>query len=150
MPRIEHDAAGNAIALSWAKGETFGPSEQPRARRRASRAAQGPSCEGIQAALDLGLAGPPAKFGETFVPILDAERLTSLRARIERLMVDGVWRTLQEIQEQTGGSLTGVSAKLRDLRKAQFAGGHKDKGRILARRRASAGLTSGAWEYRMR
>lgn len=78
----------------------------------------------------------------TYCPVLDEPRLTSLRDRVHAIMCDAQWRTLAEIQAQTGGSETGVSAKLRDLRKPQFGGHHVD-----ARRRGNA--RDGLWEYRL-
>jgi DNA-binding transcriptional regulator GbsR (MarR family) len=42
--------------------------------------------------------------------------------KVYRLMQDGQARTLQEISVATGASEASVSARLRDLRKAQFGG----------------------------
>jgi hypothetical protein len=61
--------------------------------------------------------------GATYEPECDAERLGGQLARVRGLMRDGRWRTLREITEAVGGSEAGVSARLRDLRKAKF-GGH--------------------------
>ena len=47
-------------------------------------------------------------------------RQKSLRDRVLDLMRDGQWRTLREIEAVTGGSATGISAKMRDLRKQEF------------------------------
>ena len=78
--------------------------------------------------------------GKTYDPALDEERLTKLLGRVFELMRDGEWRTLAQIRERVGGSETGISAKLRDLRKARFGGYAVDA------RRADGGL----WEYRLR
>ena len=73
---------------------------------------------------------------------LDKPRLDTLRERIRRLMVDGRWRSLEEMQAVTGGRETGVSAKLRDLRKCRF-------GAYTVERRRRGDPKSGHWEYRM-
>lgn len=78
----------------------------------------------------------------TYDRTLDEPRLTSLRDRVLLVMGDGRWRTLGEIQARTGGAETGVSAKLRDLRKAQF-GAHC----VESRRRGNP--RHGVWEYRL-
>jgi hypothetical protein len=81
--------------------------------------------------------------GPTFEPELDGKRLAGQLGRVAMLMRDGSWRTLAEIAEAVGGSEAGVSARLRDLRKARFS-------RMFAvesveGRRRSTGL----WEYRV-
>jgi hypothetical protein len=73
---------------------------------------------------------------------LDGKRLRVLRNRILDLMLDGRWRTLAEIQAQCGGAETGVSAKLRDLRKFEF-------GAYTVDRRRRGNPASGLWEYRV-
>ena len=78
----------------------------------------------------------------TFDRALDGARLDSLRERVRRLMSDGHWRTLEEIQAVVGGRETGVSAKLRDLRKARY-GAH------TVERRRIDDPSSGHWEYRV-
>lgn len=74
---------------------------------------------------------------------LDGTRLRVLRNRILDLMLDGRWRTLAEIQARCGGAETGVSAKLRDLRKFEY-------GAYTVDRRRRGEPTSGLWEYRVR
>jgi hypothetical protein len=69
----------------------------------------------------------------------DRERLNTQLWRVYRLMRDGKPRTLKAIADAVEGSEAGVSARLRDLRKARF-GGYQ-----VARRRVAGGL----WEYRM-
>lgn len=84
----------------------------------------------------------PDTDGTTYEPAHDRKRLVTLRDRILSLMMDGAWRTLEDIRGRCGGSETGCSAKLRDLRK-EAHGGHT----VDARRR---GLRSaGIWEYRL-
>jgi len=69
----------------------------------------------------------------------DRRRLGNLLDRVARLMADGRWRTLREIQRETGGSETSVSARLRDLRKP------RNGARIVNRRR----VQGGTWQYRL-
>ena len=77
--------------------------------------------------------------GDTFDLERDGQRLRTNLERVASLMGDGQWRTLAEIATATGGSEAGVSARLRDLRKARFGGF------TVARRRRDGGL----WEYRV-
>lgn len=51
------------------------------------------------------------------------QRLINQLSDIKRLMADGSWRTLQEINELTGHPPASISAQLRHLRKKRF-GGH--------------------------
>jgi len=74
----------------------------------------------------------------TLVPALDGERLKSQLGKVFRLMSDGRWRTLAQIREQIGcGSEAGISARLRDLRKA---------GHVVLRQRVRA---TGLWVYKL-
>lgn len=57
-------------------------------------------------------------------------------------MADGKWRTLSEITEIVGGSETGVSARLRDLRKKQF-------GEYVVHLRRKEDPARGIWEYQL-
>lgn len=59
--------------------------------------------------------------GETFDYEQDADRLTTSLERVAHLMRDGKKRTLQQIAGSTGSSESGVSARLRDLRKDRFS-----------------------------
>jgi hypothetical protein len=81
--------------------------------------------------------------GATYSPAADRRRLTGQLARVRALMSDGRWRALAEIAAEVGGSEAGVSARLRDLRKARFGGHAVDR-----RRRGEAGR--GLFEYRLR
>lgn len=58
--------------------------------------------------------------GKTFEMEKDGSRLATQFLRVLNLMWDGDWRTLAQIAAATGGSEAGVSARLRDLRKARF------------------------------
>ncbi len=66
----------------------------------------------------------------------DLPRLKTLLERVQRLMVDEQWRTLDEIRCACGGSEASCSARLRDLRKRGFE---------VERQRVTAGL----WKYRV-
>jgi len=71
----------------------------------------------------------------------DRPRLATQQAKVARLMQDGEWRTLAEIVVGIeGGSETGISARLRDLRKP------KNGGHIIDRRPCGVG---GLHEYRL-
>jgi hypothetical protein len=87
--------------------------------------------------------------GDSYEPLLDEIRLTKQSLRIFRLMVDGEWRTLSEINEETqseqnpkGDPPASVSAQLRHFRKKRFGSHLVDK-----RRRGDD--TGGLWEYRL-
>ena len=70
----------------------------------------------------------------------DFDRLCGQIRRIYDLMKDGCWRSLGEIEMETGDPQASVSAQLRHLRKQRFGGNQVDK-----RRRDG----SGTWEYRL-
>lgn len=78
--------------------------------------------------------------GATYSPELDGDRLRSQFWRIKELMLDGEWRTLAQIARRAGGSEAGVSARLRDLRKARFGSF------TVERERGGEGL----WWYRVK
>ena len=68
----------------------------------------------------------------------DCARLEGQTLRIYRLMIDGTWRTLEEIQRATGDPQASISAQLRHLRKPRFGGNIVDKQR-----------RGNQWEYRL-
>lgn len=72
--------------------------------------------------------------GRTYRPELDRGRLNKQLNAVRTLMSDGLWRTLAEIEHETGFPQASVSARLRDLRKSRF-GNH-----TVNRRRRSQGL----------
>src|SRR3990167_9659525 len=80
--------------------------------------------------------------GQTYIPELDRERLTSQLERVMGFMSSGEWHTLREIVAAVGGSEASVSARLRDCRKTAFGGFA-----ILRRRRGEP--KSGLHEYRL-
>lgn len=81
----------------------------------------------------------PHMQGYTYDPAKDHARLSKQLLRVRDIMQDGGWHTLKELAEKVGGSEAGVSARIRDLRKAAF-GAHK-----VTSRRVAGGL----WHYRM-
>ena len=70
----------------------------------------------------------------------DFDRLCGQLKRIHDLMCDGLWRSLAEIELETGDPQASISAQLRNLRKMRF-GAHD----VRKRRRSE----SGTWEYRL-
>ena len=78
--------------------------------------------------------------GPAYSQPLDQDRLSGQHERIRDLMLDGEWRTLQEIQEVTKDPESSISAQLRHLRKPRFGSHDVDK-----RRRGG----SGSWEYKV-
>lgn len=60
--------------------------------------------------------------GDTYLPQRDGHRLRGQLHAVKTLMSDGQFRTITEISCSVGGSEAGVSARLRDLRKAKFGG----------------------------
>ena len=89
------------------------------------------------------VASVPSFAGNTYEPVLDGQRLAGQLERVKALMLDGSWRSLAEIRELLGNrdSEAGISARLRDLRKAHFGRHAVDR----RRRYESKGL----WEYRL-
>lgn len=88
----------------------------------------------------------PAYFdGETYDYNLDLDRLETQLGRVFAVMRDGQWRSLPEIRTEIsrrfGGtdSESGISARLRDFRKARF-------GRLVVERKRRSG---GVFQYRI-
>jgi hypothetical protein len=87
--------------------------------------------------------GPAKHFGgSTYIPEFDQDRLNHQSRLVYSLMIDGEWRTLEEISAGTGAPQASVSARLRDFRKNAF-GSHK----VLRRHRGEA--KRGLYEYRL-
>lgn len=78
-------------------------------------------------------------FGPAYDPTMDGERLRKQHERIRGFMLDGRWRTLNEISIALGYPESSVSAQLRHLRKVRFGAYKVDK------RRRGVSL----WEYRV-
>ena len=77
----------------------------------------------------------PAFDGETFDATLDGPRLQGQLERVKGLMLDGQWRSLEQIALSCGCTTQGASARLRDLRKARY-GSYS----VLRERSSSAGV----------
>jgi hypothetical protein len=77
--------------------------------------------------------------GNTYDPARDGQRLRMQLCRVWMLMMDGQWRTLEEIALACRGSEAAVSARLRDFRKNKF-GAHTVERRYLH---------NGLWQYRI-
>lgn len=90
--------------------------------------------------MTLPLLKPSGFDGSTFDATRDQSRLTAQLDAVRRLMIDGSWRTLAQIEQATGHPQASVSARLRDLRKPQF-------GRWTVERKY---ITRGQWAYRLR
>lgn len=80
--------------------------------------------------------------GPDYVPEFDKARLTGQIERIYKTMIDGKWRTLEEIQAATGDPQASISAQLRHLRKERF-GSHT----VEKRRRGEP--SHGLFEYKL-
>lgn len=80
--------------------------------------------------------------GATFDRDLDGLRLTNQLERVKWLMLDGKWRTLREIEIETGDPQASISTRLRDLRKPRF-------GSFIIERRRRGEPKQGLFEYRL-
>ena len=78
--------------------------------------------------------------GPGYIPKLDHKRLSNQNQEIRDLMLDEKWRTLQEIEYDTGYPQASISAQLRHLRKSRFGSYTLNK-----QRRKLAGL----FEYQL-
>lgn len=95
------------------------------------------------------MGGPLSEFmvgedfdGRTYNREFDLERLNAQMKRVYHCMVDGNWRTLEEISVVTGDREASISARLRDLRKDKFGG-------FLVERRSRGDRSKGLFEYRL-
>lgn len=80
--------------------------------------------------------------GDTYDPALDGARLTRQSGRVFEVMRHGGWWTHGEIGEHVPGSLTGISARVRDFKKAKFGGYEVQK-------RHRGDPRDGLYEYRL-
>jgi len=80
--------------------------------------------------------------GDDYVDKRDRRRLKGQIKRVYELMVDGDWRTLNEISNHTDDPEASVSAQLRHLRKERF-GGH------TVNRRHRGDVKRGLYEYQL-
>jgi hypothetical protein len=77
--------------------------------------------------------------GDTYEPAKDRHRLSAEYTAVWNVMLDGQPHTLAELSERTGYPEPGISARLRDFRKARN-GSH-----TVERKRVAGGL----FEYRL-
>ena len=75
--------------------------------------------------------------GKTYNPQRDRQRLSGQLSQVYQIMSDYQWHSLKEIATRCSGSEAGVSARLRDLRKARFGG-------FIVKKRC---IDNGLWEY---
>lgn len=80
--------------------------------------------------------------GSDYDPKFDDERLKGQIKRIYKLMIDGKWRSLEEIENETGDPQSSISAQLRHLRKERF-GSH------IVEKKARGERINGLFEYRL-
>lgn len=80
--------------------------------------------------------------GAVYQAEFDQDRLNKQHDRIKALMLDGVWRTLEEIADETGDPVASISAQLRHLRKPRFGG-------FIVERRARGDRFRGLFEYHL-
>lgn len=80
--------------------------------------------------------------GSDYDPKIDDARLNTQHARIKRLMLDGEWRTLRQIEEATGDPGASILAQLGHLRKKRFGAYRVVKERVGDPER-------GLWQYRV-
>lgn len=69
---------------------------------------------------ELPLFDNPRFDGPDYNSELDQKRLRGQIQKIHNLMIDGIWRTLNEIEKITGFPQASISAQLRHLRKKRF------------------------------
>ena len=90
---------------------------------------------------------PPRFDGWTFREELDRARLTTQLRRVLFELLDHRWHSLRELALLVGGSETGTSARLRDLRNTK---GRKPwPGFKVDSRRLPGSEKSGVWQYRI-
>ena len=80
--------------------------------------------------------------GSDYVPELDDHRLNPQYVRIFNLMSDKHWRTLIDIESETGYLQSSISAQLRHMRKKRF-------GEHTVNKRPRGDRTHGLWEYQL-
>lgn len=84
----------------------------------------------------------PRFFGPDYVPERDHAALMKQNERIKALMLDGQWRTLDEITAATGAPQASASAQLRAFRRPEF-------GEYTVDRRPRNPGVRGLYEYRV-
>lgn len=76
--------------------------------------------------------------GATYDEAVDYARLNKQARRVYNVMRDGMWRSLRQIEDQTGDPQASISARLRDFRKQRYGGLNVERRR-----------TEGTWFYRL-
>lgn len=80
--------------------------------------------------------------GSTYDAEHDLARLSTQFEKVRAAMLSGKWFTLGELQKICGGSESGISARVRDLKKKKF-------GSYPVERRRRGEAKRGLWEYRI-
>jgi hypothetical protein len=80
--------------------------------------------------------------GQTYERAKDHARLGAQALRVWKVVSDGRWRTLREIEGATGDPQASISARLRDYRKPEFG-----SNKMESRRRGDG--KRGLFEYRV-
>jgi hypothetical protein len=80
--------------------------------------------------------------GEDYCASLDKKRLKLQIVQIYLIIKDGKWRTLPELEKETGYMSSSISAQLRNLRKLRF-------GALKIEKRRRGNPTNGLFEYRL-
>jgi len=80
--------------------------------------------------------------GPEYEPEFDCARLTGQLLRIYNLMIDGKFRTLDEIHKITNDPHASISAQLRHLKKERF-GSH------ILNKKSRGDRENGLWEYQV-
>lgn len=80
--------------------------------------------------------------GSDYDPKYDQDRLSKQIGRVYSAMIDGGWRTLEEINSITGDPPASISAQLRHLRKVRF-------GSYTVEKRHRGERKLGLYEYRL-
>ena len=102
-----------------------------------------PECTYPGCACGLPARGTRRDFdGETYEREHDQARLSTQLTRTIDAMIDGEWRTLDEVSRITGDPEASISARLRDLRKPKFGSYHVE-------RRSRGDRDRGHYEYRV-
>jgi len=80
--------------------------------------------------------------GSNYTPEYDHIRLAKQYEVIRDLMLDGKWRTVQEINAITGFPETSISSQIRNLRKKKF-------GSFTVPKRRRGNVKQGLYEYQV-
>jgi hypothetical protein len=81
--------------------------------------------------------------GSDYDSAINKKRLTGQLERVFKVLSDGKYHTLKEVERLTGDPQASISAQIRHLRKPAF-GGYE-----IAKRRRTTRITkpTGSWEY---